>query len=162
MLDALAVDLRKHDRAAVAHGRWRSIGRGLTDALPSKQAVGPRPTAGSTTASPAVDVAAGGVVVFVDGLRLDLAHALAGDARKLGGRSTRSRLAPLPTVTPTCEAARLLLFRERSGPARLDAAAARTAVLKPEIEVLRRLMKEKGVQILARRGRRSVRRRGQR
>lgn len=91
----------------------------------------------------------GGVVVFVDGLRLDLAHLLAELLEGSGLEVSVDRgLAALPTVTPTAKPAVSLVPAGALGPG--EGIDARRVPDGPSagVAVLRSLMKENGVQVL--------------
>jgi hypothetical protein len=99
----------------------------------------------STRPTPAV----GEAVLFVDGLRLDVAHAL---AERLIGASLEASvthvLAALPTVTPTAKPAVALVGPELLGPG--SGLEARRLPDGPSVsvQVLRALMKDAGAQVL--------------
>lgn len=112
-----------------------------------QEAVGPLVNSGTYSPGPEASTDAGVVTVFVDGLRLDLAHQL---AERLGSHEVNvdTALAALPTVTATAKAALTpvpddaLTGGDDLGPARASSGA------KATITVLRGLMRERGVQVL--------------
>jgi hypothetical protein len=105
--------------------------------------------AGSTYAASEPPSPDGGVVVFVDGLRLDLAHLLAELLEGAGLEvSVDHGLAALPTITPTAKPAVSLVPASALGPG--EGIDARKMPDGPSagVTVLRSLMKENGVQVL--------------
>jgi hypothetical protein len=114
-----------------------------------QEAVGPDANSGNyiTSATPAP--ANGEVVVFVDGLRLDVAHTL---VDRLGGAgasvSTSVALSALPTVTQTAKPALVPIDHGLLGPGQaLDACRASSGAT-AGVQVLRSLLTEAGVQVL--------------
>ena len=112
-------------------------------------AIGPMANAGTYQPGPSGSSLPGTVVLFIDGLRLDIAHRvrdrLAGAALEV---DLVTSLAALPTVTQTAKPALVPLAAEAlaAGPG-LDAANAATGT-KASIQVLRSLMEDAGVQVL--------------
>ncbi len=106
------------------------------------------PTAGGYRPGPPASTSPGTVTVFVDGLRLDVAHRLADRLAGAGlGVEVGTSLAALPTVTHTAKAALVPVADAalRAGP-KLCAANSNGAAA--EIDVLRSLMAANGVQVL--------------
>ena len=104
-LRALAATKSGKNRIAVA-AAVRSMYRAWLDAAAAglQQAVGPLANAGNYAAGMPASTAAGTVTVFVDGLRLDVAHRLA-ELLAGGGLEVdiSTSLAALPTVTETAK-----------------------------------------------------------
>lgn len=112
-------------------------------------AVGPEANSGTYAASAAPSPATGEVVVFVDGLRLDVAHLLA-DRLEGGGASVVAAvgLAALPTVTQTAKPVLVPIDQSLLGPGdALDACRASSGTT-AGVQVLRSLLDEAGVQVL--------------
>lgn len=118
-------------------------------AVALQEAIGPMVNAGTYQPGPSASTAEGTVTVFVDGLRLDLAHRL---ADQLSGLDVQvdTALAALPTVTANSKAV-LTPVPEGSlepgddlGPVRAGSGA------KADINVLRSLMSDRDVQVLKR------------
>jgi hypothetical protein len=149
MLDALGQVERKLDIEVVEAALtavYRPWAHETAAAL--QQSVGPTAD-DSTYAALQPPSAKGGAVLFVDGLRLDLANVLAERLKGAGLEvSVDFGLAALPTVTPTAKPATSLVPPSALGPgAALDA---RKLPDGPSAgaSVLRSLMKENGVQVL--------------
>jgi hypothetical protein len=112
-----------------------------------QEAIGPQASAGTYAAGPEASTDHGTVTVFVDGLRLDLAHRL---ADRLGSLDTSisTQLAALPTVTDTAKPVLTpvpggaLTAGKDLGPARASNGA------KANISVLRGFLAERGGQVL--------------
>jgi len=112
-----------------------------------QDAIGPRANAGTYKAGPEASTRTGTVTVFVDGLRLDLAHRL---KDRLGSVDTSitTDLAALPTVTETAKPVLTpvppdsLAAGTDLGPARANSGA------KANVAVLRGLIVERGGQVL--------------
>lgn len=120
-----------------------------TAAKALQEAVGPLANAGTYHATPGSDPKDGEVVVFIDGLRLDVAHLL---AERLDGAGLETRLdtglAALPTVTQTAKPVLVPVDQSLlTGGSDLDACRA-TDGPKAGVQVLRSLMSEAGVQVL--------------
>lgn len=111
--------------------------------------VGPLGAHGGYEASPAPTPSSGEVVVFVDGLRLDVAHRLAERLATAGVEvGIETGLAALPTVTQTAKPALVPIDPAMLGPGKdLDAGRAENGV-SAGVAVLRSLMKDAGVQVL--------------
>ncbi|WP_375503679.1 BREX-1 system phosphatase PglZ type B [uncultured Jatrophihabitans sp.] len=149
-LRALAAASSAADRAAVT-AAVTSMYRPWLDAVASRfqAAIGPMAHAGTYHPGPPASTAAGTATLFVDGLRLDVAHRL---AHRLAGASLGveldTSLAALPTVTETAKPALVPVQSDAltAGPG-LHPANAITGT-KASIQVLRSLMIDKGVQVL--------------
>lgn len=113
-------------------------------------AIGPKANAGMYQPGPRASVNPGTITVFVDGLRLDVSHRIAD--RLTGGPfdvELATSFAALPTVTQTAKAA-LVPVRAGALSAGPDLHPAKTATgSKATVEVLRSLMVDAGVQVLA-------------
>ncbi|MGD0452838.1 MAG: BREX-1 system phosphatase PglZ type B [Solirubrobacteraceae bacterium] len=112
-------------------------------------AIGPLANAGTYEAGPRASSTPGTVTVFVDGLRLDVAHRV---VDRLAGQSCEvalaTSLAVLPTVTETAKPA-LVPVADGALAAGLDLYSVRAATgTKASIQVLRSLMVEVAVQVL--------------
>lgn len=150
VISALNEADRKVDLAAVEAAITAIYRPWLDTAAKALQAaVGPMANAGTYAASPAPKPVAGEVVVFIDGLRLDVAHLL---ADRLAGAGLEAELATglaaLPTVTQTSKPALVPIDQTLlSAGAGLDA---RRAPDGPSagVQVLRSLMATAEVQVL--------------
>lgn len=120
-----------------------------TGARALQAAVGPAANSGNYVAAPAPQPAAGEVLVFVDGLRLDVAHLLVERLEEARAQvSVEVGLAALPTVTQTAKP--VLVPVDRSGLAageELHACRASDGV-PADVRVLRSMLAEAGVQVL--------------
>ena len=150
VLSALAEVDRKVDLAAVEAAISAVYQPWLDGAAKALQAaVGPMANAGTYVASPAPKLTTGEVVVFIDGLRLDVAHLL---MDRLAGAGLETALdtglAALPTVTQTSKPA--LVPIDQSLLAAGTALDARRAPDGPAagVRVLRGLMADADVQVL--------------
>ncbi len=118
-------------------------------AVALQTAIGPNANADTYRAEPVPTPNAGQVVVFVDGLRLDVAHALV-DRLAAGGHDAaiEAHLAALPTVTDTAKPAVAPVDQNRLvGGHKLE--LRRTPIdRKYDIEVLRELLVDSGLQVL--------------
>jgi hypothetical protein len=111
--------------------------------------VGPAANSGNYVASMAPKPTKGEVVMFVDGLRLDVAYLL-GDRLEGAGASvvTAVGLAALPTVTQTAKPVLVPIDQSLLGPGEaLDACRASSGTT-AGVQVLRALLGENGVQVL--------------
>lgn len=114
-----------------------------------QKAIGPAANAGTYKADPAPVLEPGEVVAFVDGLRLDVAHALVSRLAGMGlTADLTTALAALPTVTPTAKPALVPIPALQLGPGKgFDARRAPDGP-SATIAVLRKLMDEAGVEVL--------------
>lgn len=147
-LAALCAVSDAEDWQVVAEAGWAMYGPWLdAHARALQDAIGPLANTETYTPGPEASTDSGTVTVFVDGLRLDLAHRL---ADRLGSLHTTVEvtLAALPTVTDTAKPALSptpdgsLAAGEDFGPVRASSGA------KANAAVLRSLMTERGGQIL--------------
>ncbi len=150
VLAALNEVERKADLAAV-EGAVIATYRPWLDATAKalQSAVGPMANTGNYVASPAPKVGAGEVAVFVDGLRLDVAHLLADRLEGAGLSADLSTgLAALPTVTQTSKPALVPIDQKLLSAG--DGLDARRAPDGPSagVQVLRGLMANAEVQVL--------------
>ena len=150
VLAALAEVNRKVDIAAVESALAATYRPWLDAAAKALQAaVGPDANAGTYLATPAPKLSGGEVVVFIDGLRLDVAHLL---ADRLVGAGLDIELetgfAALPTVTQTSKPALVPIDQRRLAPGTgLDARRAPDGPA-AGVQVLRGLMADEDVQVL--------------
>jgi len=114
-----------------------------------QEAVGPEANSGNYVASPAPRLAPGEVVVFIDGLRLDVAHLLAERLEGAGAPVlTAVGLSALPTVTQTAKPVLVPIDQQLLGPGdALDACRASSGAT-AGVQVLRSLLNEADVQVL--------------
>ncbi len=114
-----------------------------------QDAVGPEANSGTYIAGAAPTVATGEVVVFVDGLRLDVAHLLAERLEGAGASVAMAvELAALPTVTQTAKPVLVPVDQSLLGPGEaLDACRASSGAT-AGVQVLRSLLSEAGLQVL--------------
>jgi hypothetical protein len=149
-LRAIAAAPASTDRAAVAaagvalYRPWLDAG-----ATALQAAIGPMANAQTYQSGPPASIAPGTVTVFVDGLRLDIAHRV---AERVASASLEvaltTSLAALPTVTPTAKAA-LVPVADGALAAGPDLGPINAATgTKASIQVLRALMVDAGVQVL--------------
>jgi len=141
---------RQADLAAVSSALTAVYRPWLDQAAKSLQdTVGPEANSGTYVASPAPAPAVGEVVVFVDGLRLDVAHLLVERLEGAGaGVATSVGFAALPTVTQTAKPALVPIDQALLAPGdALDAARASSGA-SAGVQVLRSLLGEAGVQVL--------------
>ncbi len=136
------------DRTAVAAAA-KTLYRPWVDAHARaiQQAIGPLANAGTYTAGPEASTASGVVTVFVDGLRLDVAHQLA-DALGAADVVVGISLTPLPTVTDTAKPALTPVPDDALAPGRDLGPARASSGAKATTPVLRSFMTERGVQVL--------------
>jgi hypothetical protein len=149
-LRALASAPSPVDRAAVSAAIDAMYRPWLHSAASALQAqIGPVANANTYKPGPPVVKETGTITVFVDGLRLDIAHRLAVGLHNLGlDASVTTSLSALPTVTQTAKPA-LVPVRSGAlvaGPELHPANAA--SGTKATIQVLRSLMDENDVQVL--------------
>jgi hypothetical protein len=149
-LRAIAAAPASTDRDAVApavvalYRPWLDAG-----ATALQAAIGPMANAHTYQSGPPASIAPGTVTVFVDGLRLDIAHRV---AERVASASLEvaltTTLAALPTVTPTAKAA-LVPVADGALAAGSDLGPINAATgTKASIQVLRALMIDAGVQVL--------------
>ena len=150
VLRALGAAPESADRASVTaavmamYRPWLDV-----SASSFQKAIGSMTEAGAYMPDPPVSSAPGGVILFVDGLRLDVAHRI---LDRLADTSLEvelaTSLAALPTVTETSKPTLIPVPAGRlvGGPG-LNAANAATGA-KASIQVLRSLMADVGVQVL--------------
>lgn len=114
-----------------------------------QDAIGPAANAGTYAAGAPPTLSPGEVVVFIDGLRLDIAHVLVSRVSSMGlTADLATDLAALPTVTPTAKPALVPIPLQQLGPGKeLDARRAPDGP-SATINVLRKLMADAGVQVL--------------
>ena len=151
VLRALASVRSGADRAAIAAAATAMYRNWLDQGAKALQSiVGPMANADTYKPGPAPHVTPGTVVVFVDGLRLDIARRVEDRLAAVGlGVEARTSLAALPTVTQTAKPV-LIPIPEGALTAGPDLHPANAASgTKATIQVLRSLMKENGVQVLA-------------
>jgi hypothetical protein len=151
VLAALAEVRHQPDVAAVAAAIGATYRPWLdTTAHALQAAVGPAANAGTYAATPAPTPSAGEVIVFIDGLRLDVAHLLA-DRLDGAGLDTdiAHALAALPTVTQTSKPALVPIDQQRlAAGSGLDARRAPDGP-SANVAVLRTLMTEEDIQVLS-------------
>jgi hypothetical protein len=112
-----------------------------------QDAIGPLANAGTYSPGEEASTKNGTVTVFVDGLRLDLAHRL---AERLGGHdvAVAHALAALPTVTATTKPVLTPVPEGALAPGKDLGPARATSGARVNINVLRGLMAERGVQVV--------------
>ena len=144
-----AVEHQDDTQAVIAAAQVLYTAWAHQSSLNLQAAVGPMVNAGTYEADDAVAAAPGVVTVFVDGLRLDLAHLLQEQlVAHHFNADLQVALAALPTVTETAKPALIpagrseLVAGEQLNAARADSGA------KASIAVLRLVMEAGGVQIL--------------
>lgn len=150
VLRALGAARTTADREAVsivAGGMYRHWVDEAAKAL--QQVIGPLAHAGTYAASPPAPRMPGGITVFVDGLRLDIARRVQGRLASAGlDVESATSLSALPTVTQTAKPALVPTAAGALGPGPdLYPANTRTGT-KASIQVLRALMSENDVQVL--------------
>lgn len=165
LCDDYATEGWKLDRSALLalgevndHGDLQAVGAAL-DAIyrpwldqaakALQDAVGPEANSGTYAPTTAPTPVAGEVVVFIDGLRLDVAHLLA-ERLEGGGVEVAMTvgLAALPTVTQTAKPVLVPIDQAQLGPgSALDACRVSGSVT-AGAQVLRSLISEAGVQVL--------------
>lgn len=151
LLRALAAARRSADRQAVASAAgvmyrpWLAMGAETLQGL-----IGPMANDHNYHAGPRVAKTNGVVAVFVDGLRLDVAHRIRDSLASVGFEvALGTALSALPTVTQTSKPAVVPIAPEAlaGGPDLYPANA--TTGTKATIQVLRTLMAEYGIQVLS-------------
>lgn len=150
VLRALGAVRSGPDRAAVGAAASAMYRPWLDDGARALQSVvGPMANAGTYEAGPAASTATGIATVFVDGLRLDVAHRVQDRLIAVGlDVAAGISLAALPTVTQTAKPA-LVPIADGALTAGPDLHPANTATgTKASIQVLRSLMKDNEVQVL--------------
>ena len=150
VLRSLAAARSTHDKAAVGAAvaaMYRPWVDGGAHALQSL--VGPMANAHTYAAGPMASAIPGTVTVFVDGLRLDVAHRIEERLAAVGlDVDAATSLAALPTVTQTAKPA-LVPVAEGALTAGPDLHPANSVTgTKASIQVLRSLMADSGVQVL--------------
>jgi hypothetical protein len=150
-LRALAAARTSEDRAAVAAAA-DVLYRGWVEqgAVAMQRAIGSTANGDEYAASQPVVATKGALALFVDGLRLDIAHRLEDRLAAAGLEvSLNTGLAALPTVTQTAKAAVVPLSSNalKDGP-ELNAANAMTGT-KATVQVLRSLMAEAGIDVVS-------------
>lgn len=147
---ALAAASTDTDRAAVSTA-VRTIYQPWLDqnARALQKAIGPLVNAGTYMPQKASALEPGVVVVFVDGLRLDIAMRVQDRLTGFGlDVDLRTSLAALPTVTPTAKPALVPLAASALGPGPDLSAADASTGTRATIQVLRALMQTAGIQTL--------------
>jgi hypothetical protein len=151
VLRALAATSKGTDREAVSaaaaalYRDWLDAGAKALQA-----AIGPLANAHTYQAGQPASKVPGAVIVFVDGLRLDIGHRVQARLADAGLESSpTTSLSALPTVTQTAKAALAPTTKGALGPGpELHAANVATGT-KATISVLRTLMADNGLQVLA-------------
>jgi hypothetical protein len=118
-----------------------------THARALQQAIGPMANAGTYTPGSEASTAPGVVTVFVDGLRLDVAHQLA-DELVTADVAVETSLTPLPTVTDTAKPALTPVPDDALAPGKDLGPARASSGAKANAPVLRSFMAERGLQVL--------------
>lgn len=114
-----------------------------------QDAVGPEANAGTYAAKSARTASPSEVVMFVDGLRLDIAHLLAEQLEGAGARVTTSvELAALPTVTATSKPVLVPIDQALLGPGKALDACRVSSGATAGVQVLRSLLTDSNVQVL--------------
>ncbi len=119
-------------------------------AVAMQETIGPAANAGTYAPTPAPSLSAGEVVMFIDGLRLDVAHLLADRLEGATAEVTlEAGLAALPTVTQTAKPAVVPIDQTLLAPG--AGLAARRAPDGPAagVQVLRQLLAASGIQVLS-------------
>lgn len=151
VLRALAAVPAPDDRAAVS-AAVAAIYRPWLDAAAKalQAAVGPMANAGRYQPGPPALTARGTVTVFVDGLRLDVAHRVMERLAQAQFETVlTTSLAPLPTVTETAKPAVAPVAGGALSAGPDFHAANATTGTKVSVQVLRSLMSDHGVQVLS-------------
>jgi hypothetical protein len=114
-----------------------------------QKAIGPEANSGTYAASVAPKPSACEVIMFVDGLRIDIAHLLAERLEGAGAKvSMDIGLAALPTVTPTSKPVLVPINQGLLGPGEALDACRKSSKATAGVQILRSLMAEAGVQVL--------------
>lgn len=114
-----------------------------------QDAIGPEANSGNYAASGAPNPSASHVVMFVDGLRLDVAHLLAGRLEGAGAKVTMDiGLAALPTVTQTSKPVLVPINQALLGPGEALDACRISSGATAGVQTLRSLLAEADVQVL--------------
>ncbi len=114
-----------------------------------QNAIGPEANSGTYKAGDAPIPSAGEVILFVDGLRLDVAHLLAERLEGAGAKVTTGvALAALPTVTQTSKPALVPISQSLLGPGDALDACRLSSGATAGVQTLRSLLSEAGVQVL--------------
>lgn len=147
-LAALGAVPEASDRAAVS-GAVSALYRPWVDAYARalQAAIGPLANSGTYSPGPAAVADKRTVSLFVDGLRLDLAHRLADRLGRLEVE-IETVLAPLPTVTPTAKPALTPVPPGALAPGKHLGTVRASSGAKSNINVLRGFMEERGLQVL--------------
>jgi hypothetical protein len=142
---ALAQNERKEDREAVT-AAVRALARAWLEALATafqQEWLASPPEQEKETWNPSQ----GEVLLFVDGLRMDLGHRLQEQLTRAGCRcSLTHRLAALPSITETAKPAVMPIAGELAAGTNLTPATRTGAVA--QISALRTLLKEQNLQVL--------------
>lgn len=114
-----------------------------------QDAIGPQANSGTYTAAAAFSPSPGEVVMFVDGLRLDVGHLLAERLEAVGAAVNLDvALAALPTVTQSSKPALVPIDQSLLGPGSALDACRKSNGVTAGIQTLRALMSEAGMQVL--------------
>ena len=115
-----------------------------------QDAIGPEANSGNYQADRAPEPDRGEVVMFVDGLRLDVAHLLAERLEGAGARvETDVRFAALPTVTQTAKPVLVPIDQALLGPGKALEACRASSGAAAGVQTLRSLLNDAGIQVLA-------------
>jgi hypothetical protein len=150
LLRALATTTEESERAAVAKAATAIYRSWLeTGANGLQAAIGPIANADTYQASPAIGPTPGTVTVFVDGLRLDIAHRVRERLTATGLEAKiETALAALPTVTQTAKPALAPVASGTLGPGPELHPVNTATGTKATVQVLRSLMNQNDVQVL--------------
>lgn len=150
VLRALATARNPPDRAAVSaataamYRTWVDAG-----AKALQSVIGPMANAHTYQVGPQAAASKGTVTVFVDGLRLDIAHRVEERLLSIGlGVECTTSLAALPTVTQTSKAALVPVVKDALAAGPELAPSNSKSGAKATIQVLRSLMSANDVQVL--------------
>ena len=118
-------------------------------AIALQDSIGPEANSGSYEASGVPKPSASEVIMFVDGLRLDIAHLLADQLEGAGAKVTMDiGLAALPTVTQTSKPVLVPIIQTLLGPGEALDARRLSSGATADVKTLRSLLAEAGVQVL--------------